>query len=304
MIIGPYKIGGDAPCFVIAEIGINHNGHLRTALDMIAAAHVAGANAVKFQKRTVDIVYTEEELARPRESIYGKTNGDLKRGLEFDIGAYVEIDWFCRSIGMLWFASPWDVPSVQFLEPFDMPAWKIASACATDHALVHAVRDAAVPSIAGASDAAPILISTGALSPTQITDALFAAQIGMHHRVKPNPVALLACTASYPAAPEDLNLRRLVTMQAEYPAFPIGWSGHEVGVFTSVAAVALGAKIVERHFTLDRTMWGSDQAASLEPKGFAKMVEEIRTLERAMGSGEIRMLDCEHEVMRKLRRVA
>ncbi len=300
MNIGPYSVGGAAPCFVIAEIGINHNGSLQTALDMIAAAHVAGANAVKFQKRTVDVVYTEEELARPRESIYGKTNGDLKRGLEFDIGAYREIDAFCRSIGMLWFASPWDVPSVQFLEQFNMPAWKIASACITDRVLLEAVREAAGANAGRAEEATPVIISTGMSGWQEINNACEWTTRGLFR----TPRCLMACTASYPAAPEDLHLRRIPELQSAFPALPVGWSGHEVGVYTSVAAVALGAKLVERHFTLDRSMWGSDQAASLEPKGFAKMVEEIRTVEKALGSEKIRILDCERDVMAKLRRVA
>lgn len=306
MKLGQYEVGGDAPSLIVCEIGINHGGSLQTALDMIAAAHVSGANAVKFQKRTVDLVYSEEELARPRESPFGKTNGDLKRGLEFGQDEYEQIDAFCRKIGMPWFASPWDTDSVKFLAQFDMPAWKIASACATDHRLIHVVRDAVLSNApqSVAENAAPIIIATGGLVRSQITDALFAAQVGLHYRVTPNPVALLACTASYPADPFDLHLRRIQTLREEFPVAVTGWSGHEVGVYTSVAAVALGAKIVERHFTLDRSMWGSDQAASLEPKGFAKMVEEIRTLERAMGSGELRMLGCEFEPMKKLRRVA
>jgi N-acetylneuraminate synthase len=300
MKIGNHEVGGSHPALVVSEIGISHNGSLDLALKMIAESKRAGAQLVKFQKRTVDLVYTAEELARPRESPFGTTNGDLKRGLEFGQDEYAHIDAYCEELGIPWFASPWDIESVAFLAQFDMAAWKIPSALVTDLALIDAVRKAAVPDAARAEEAKPIIISTGMSDVLQIDEAVRTASCGRWS----NPRALLACTASYPADPHDLNLNRLRTLQEIYPSLPVGWSGHEVGVYTSVAAVALGAKIVERHFTLDRSSWGSDQAASLEPQGFRKMVEETRTLESALGSPELRLLDCERDVMAKLRRTA
>lgn len=300
MRIGAHEIGGDHPVFVIAEIGINHGGSLDTALKMIDAANAAGADAVKFQKRTVDLVYSEAELAKPRESPFGTTNGDLKRGLELTADEYDQIADHCDDLNIAWLASPWDVESVVFLTQFNMPAWKIPSALVTDIDLIKAVSFAANLGHASAEDATPIIISTGMSTEQEILQAVLAAKRGLFN----SPIALMVCTASYPAEPEDLNLRRILTAQRHYPSFPIGWSGHEVSPFPSVAAVALGARIVERHFTLDRTSWGSDQAASLEPKGFAKMVEEIRTVEKALGRPELRLLECEEPSRAKLRRVA
>lgn len=301
MRIGDRQIGGDHPTWVVAEIGINHNGTLGNAHELILAAKRAGADAVKFQKRTVDLVYSAEELARPRESPFGETNGQLKHALEFGRDEYEMIEDRCHTLAMAWFASPWDVESVAFLAQFpSMCAWKIPSALVTDLALIRAVRDAANARAARAEEATPIIISTGMSTEQEIQNAVLAATPGAFR----SPIALMACTAAYPAEPEDLNLRRILTLQRHYPSFPIGWSGHEVSPFPSVAAVALGARIVERHLTLDRSSWGSDQAASLEPKGFAKMVEEIRTVEKALGRPEIRLLECEEAARAKLRRVA
>ncbi len=287
MKIGAREIGTGNPCAIVCEIGINHNGSVETAKKMIDVAVEVGADFVKFQKRTISAVYTQDELARPRESPWGTTNGDQKRGLELSWEAYAEIDAHCEDVGITWFASPWDTASVTFLEQFDVPAYKVASACLTDTALLHAIR----------RTGKPVICSTGMSTIKEIGDAydLFAWS--------GTPPALLVCTSTYPADLSDLHLARIWTMQTAYPAAVIGYSGHEVGIWTTVCAAAMGASIIERHLTLDRAMYGSDQAASLEPKAFAKMVQEIRDWETARGDGAIRLLPAEMAVREKLRRV-
>ena len=277
-------IGDGQPCYIVAEIGINHNGSLDTALDMIAAAKAAGCDAVKFQKRTVILVYTEEELARPRESIYGHTNGALKYGLEFGFTEYCQIDKYCKSLGIDWFASCWDMPSVDFITAYNPPYFKIASAGLTDLTLLLATR----------STGKPVILSTGGSTLEQIDRAV-------DYLGKDN-LTLLHCNASYPAYNDELNLRTIQTLRQRY-GVPVGYSGHELALATTVAAVALGACVVERHITLDRAMWGSDQQASLEPHEFAELVRDIRFVEAAMGDGVKRVTEREQEVMRKLRRV-
>ncbi len=277
-------VGAGQRCFVIAEIGINHNGSIETALKLIDAAANAGCDAVKFQKRTVPVVYSREELARPRESPFGSTNGALKEALEFGRGEYDEIDRHCARRGILWFASCWDEASVDFIESYAPPCFKIASACLTDDALLRHHR----------SKGRPILLSTGMSTLAQIRHAVEV--LGRKGLV------LLHCTSTYPCRPADLNLRVIESLRSEFDV-PVGYSGHEVGLQTSIAAVALGACVVERHLTLDRAMWGSDQAASVEPHGMSHLVRDIRAVEEAMGDGEKRLLEAEREVMGKLRRV-
>lgn len=286
MKIGNLNVGDGGPCVIIAEIGISHNGSLEIAKNMIDAAVDAGCSMVKFQKRSINLCYSEEELARPRESPLGTTNGDLKRGLEFGFDEYCQIDEYCRKKNILWFASPWDTESVKFLEQFDLPCYKVASACLTDPELLHAI----------SATKKPVIMSTGMSTVGQIHAAI-------ENLWPVRDMALLACTGSYPAAIVDLNLERIHTLQLLFKGIPIGYSGHEVGVWSTLCAVAMGAVIVERHLTLDRSSWGSDQAASLEPHGFAMLCREIRDFEKARGSGELRLLECEIEVMKKLRRV-
>jgi N-acetylneuraminate synthase len=270
--------------FVIAEIGINHNGNLDLARRLIAAAAAAGCDAVKFQKRTIDAVYTADELAQPRESPFGRTNGDLKRGLEFGRADYVAIDRACRHAGITWFASCWDDAAVDFIAAFDPPCYKIASACLTDHALLRRHR----------ATGQPLLLSTG-MSTIDEVDAAVTV-------VGRDELVLMHCTSTYPSQADELNLRTIPTFAQRYEV-PVGYSGHEVGLSTTVAAVALGAVAVERHLTLDRAMWGSDQAASVEPDGFSRLVKYIRAVERALGDGNKRVYDSEVPAMRKLRRV-
>jgi N-acetylneuraminate synthase len=282
--IGTKTVGNGRPCYVIAEIGINHNGDIDLAKHLISVAVASGCDAVKFQKRTVEIVYSAEELARPRESPFGTTNGDLKRALEFGYEDFVEIDQYCRAVKIPWFASCWDEPSVDLINRFDVPCFKIASASLTDDNLLRYTR----------AIGKPILLSTGMSTLDELDHAVEV--LG-----KENLVLLHACS-TYPAYYEELNLRAIHTLETRYDV-PVGYSGHETGLPSTVAAVALGACIVERHITADRAMWGSDQAASLEPNGITKLVSYIRVVERSLGDGVKRVLEREQPILKKLRRV-
>jgi N-acetylneuraminate synthase len=276
-------VGPGEPTFLVAEIGINHNGDLEQAKKLISIAAGAAWDAVKFQKRTIEVVYTPEELALPRESPFGKTNGDLKRGLEFGYDEYAEIDSFCRSLGIPWLASCWDEESVDFMEQFDPPCYKISSACLTNGRLLRYHRN----------KGRPILLSTGMSTTEQIDHAVEI--LGKEN------LALMHCTSSYPCKPEELNLKLIPRLIERYDV-PVGYSGHEIGLYTTLAAVVLGACIAERHITLDRAMWGSDQAASIEPPGLARLVKDIRAVEMAMGDGVKQVYESEIPVQRKLRR--
>jgi len=282
--IGQKLVGESQPCYVIAEIGINHNGDVDLAKRLISVAVGAGCDAVKFQKRTIDIVYSAEELGRPRESPFGTTNGDLKYGLEFDYYDYQEIDAFCRASKIPWFASCWDEKSVDFIERFDVPCYKVASASLTDDNLLRHTR----------ATGKPIILSTGMSTIEQIDHAVDV--LG-----KEDLVLLHACS-TYPAYYEELNLRAIPAMQQRY-GIPIGYSGHETGLPSTVAAVVLGAAVVERHVTLDRAMWGSDHAASLEPNGITRVLRDIRMVEKSMGDGVKRVFEREQPIIKKLRRV-
>lgn len=282
--IGNKWVGSGHPTYVVGEIGINHNGDVDVARRLIDAAADAGCDAVKFQKRTVDVVYTPEELAKPRENPFGPTNGDLKRGLEFGLEQFRVIDQACRERGLHWFASCWDEASVDFLEQFTPPAYKIASASLTDDNLLRHHR----------ATGRPIIISTGMSTLEQVDHAMTV--------LGSNDVVVLHTTSTYPANLLDLNLRVIPVLEQRF-GVPVGYSGHEAGLVTSAAAVALGAVMVERHITLDRKMWGSDQAASIEPEELKALVQQIRAIESAMGDGVKRLIDAEIPVMKKLRRV-
>jgi N-acetylneuraminate synthase len=282
--IGDRLVGPGNPTYIVAEIGINHNGDVNQAKKLIDAAANAGCNAVKFQKRTVDVVYTPEDLARSRESPFGTTNGDLKHALEFGPDAYAEIDRHCRQVGLPWFSSCWDEASVDFIAQFDPPCFKIASASLTDDKLLCRCR----------ATGKPIVLSTGMSSLEQIDHAVQV--LGKENLV------LLHCTSTYPAKLEELNLKVIPFFIERYD-IPIGYSGHEVGLYTSLAAAVMGACFIERHITLDRAMWGSDQAASVEPPGFVRLIKDIRAIEIAMGDGVKRVFESEKPIMQKLRRV-
>lgn len=286
--IGKTLVGDDLPAYIIAEIGINHNGDLDIAKRLISVAVAAGCNAVKFQKRTIDVVYGAEELHRPRENPFGATNGDLKYGLEFEQEEYAELDAYCRAVKMPWFASCWDEHAVDVIARFDVPCFKIASASLTDdHLLRHTRRYTR-------RTGKPILLSTGMSTYEQIDHAV--AVLG-----KEDLLIMHSCS-TYPAYYDELNLKVIPKMHERY-GVPIGYSGHETGLSSSVAAVVLGACAIERHITLDRAMWGSDQAASLEPNGIQRLVRDIRLVEASMGDGVKRVFEREFPIMKKLRRV-
>ncbi|MFC6644711.1 N-acetylneuraminate synthase family protein [Granulicella cerasi] len=282
--IGKRELGPGLPCYIIAEIGINHNGDLDLAKRLISVAVAAGCDAVKFQKRTVEVVYSAKELSAPRPNPFGTTNGDLKRGLEFDELDYAEIASFCQQVKIDWFASPWDEASVDFMEHFDTPAYKVASASLTDDNLLRRIR----------RTGKPVIASTGMSTYDEIDHAVRV--------LGTDDLVLLHTTSTYPAQYGELNLRAIPSMAERY-GVPVGYSGHETGIPTSVAAAVLGACCVERHITLDRAMWGSDQAASLEPNGISRLVRDIRLCEQSMGDGIKRVYDEEIPVMQKLRRV-
>lgn len=281
--IGNKIIGDNHPCFIIAEIGINHNGSLNTAKKLIKMAFDSGCDAVKFQKRTVDIVYTKEELQKERESIFGTTNGDLKRGLEFSFEQYSEIDKYCKQLGILWFASCWDEESVDFIEQFDVCAHKIASACLTDYDLLKKIK----------STNKPILISTGMSTQEEIDKAV--KLLGEDNLV------IYHCTSTYPSSNNEINLNYIKVLREKYSC-PIGFSGHERGIMPSTVAVSMGACSIERHITLDRAMWGSDQPASLEALGLTKLVRDIRELKDVLGDGIKKVYASEIPILKKLRR--
>ena len=282
--IADKTIGDGYPCFIIAEIGINHNGSVDLAKKMIDIAVTTGCDAVKFQKRTIDIVYTKEELAKERKSVFGNTNGDLKRGLEFGYEEYKEIDNYCKEKGILWFASCWDEKSVDFIEQFDVPCYKIASASLTDDNLLRYTR----------SKGKPILLSTGMSTMEQIKHAIEV--LGKENLI------VYHCTSTYPSNADETNLRVIESFKKDFDC-PIGYSGHERGVTPSVLAVALGANSVERHITIDRTNWGSDQAASLEMAGLYHLVRDIRQVPNLLGDGKKVVYSRELPIIEKLRRI-
>jgi N-acetylneuraminate synthase len=282
--IGGVTVGDGHPCYVIAEIGINHNGDVAIAKSLIDVAEASGCSAVKFQKRTIDVVYSPEELAKPRETPFGMTNGDLKRGLEFAQTEYEEIDTYCREEEIPWLASCWDEESIDFIDQFSPPCYKIASACLTDDALLMHIR----------SKGKPIILSTGMSTLQEIDHAV--------ETLGTNDLIILQATSTYPADYSELDLRVIPELRRRFDV-PVGYSGHETGIATSVAAVALGACVVERHITMERSMWGSDQAASLGPSGIMRLMRDIRLVEASLGSGAKRVFDREKPIIEKLRRV-
>lgn len=283
--IGARKVGDGEPVFVVAEIGINHNGSLELAKRLIDAAIEAGCDAVKFQKRTPEKCVPEGQRDLVRETPWGlMTYLDYRRRLEFGREEYGEIDSYCRARSIPWFASCWDVESVDFMEEFSPVCHKVASACLTDEVLLRRLR----------STGRPLMVSTGMSTLEEIDRAV--------EILGTEGLILMHTTSTYPCDPGELNLRMIPELRRRY-GVPVGYSGHEVGLQTTVAAVALGACAVERHLTLDRAMWGSDQAASVEPHGMARLVRDIRVVEAALGDGVKRVYASELPVRRRLRRV-
>lgn len=282
--IGNFTVSKHSPTFIIAEIGINHNGSIELAKKMIDIAHAAGCNAVKFQKRTVDKVYSKEELEMPRESVFGNTNGDLKRGLEFSYGEYKEIDEYCKSKKLLWFASCWDKDSVDFIAQFNPPCYKIASASLTDDELLRYTRSKGVP----------ILLSTGMSTIEQIEHAV--------NVLGKKDLILYHCTSTYPTNNNEINANAIPELEKKFDCL-VGFSGHERGLVPSLIAVLKGAVSIERHITTDRTLWGSDQAASLEPAGLHRLVRDIRSIPVICGDGQKVVYESEKPIIKKLRKV-
>ncbi len=285
VLFGGRPVGLDHPTYVIGEIGINHNGDLGIARELIDIAADAGCDAVKFQKRTPEVCVPLEQRTLERETPWGRmTYLDYRHRVEFGEDDYRQIALHCEKRGVHWFASPWDVPSVHFLQRHDVMAYKIASACLTDRDLLVAVRQTEQP----------VILSTGMSTLEEIDRAVEV--LGTERLV------LLHTTSTYPMPPQEANLRTITTLSERY-GVPVGYSGHERGLQISLAAIALGAVVVERHITLDRTMWGSDQAASLEPEGLRHLVRDIRILEEAMGDGVKRVFEGELAPRARLRRV-
>jgi len=283
--VGNKTIGVGEPVYVIAEIGINHNGDIEIAKQLMDVAVETGCDAVKFQKRTPEICVPEEQKSIPRETPWGSmTYFEYKKRIEFEQPEFEQIDAYAKKIGIDWFASPWDVPSVDFLESFDVPCQKIASACLTDSELLTAVNKTKTTTI----------LSTGMSSIEEIDKA-----VSLLNDV---PLAIAQATSTYPAEASELNLRAIQTFAEKYKV-PVGYSGHERGLQVTIAAVALGATFIERHITLDRSMWGTDHSASLEPEGLKKLVRDIRIVELALGDGKKKVYDSEIPIRAKLRRV-
>ena len=282
--IGDRLVGDGQPCYVIAEIGINHNGELDIAKKLISAAMLAGVDAVKFQKRTPELCVPPEQRNLMRETPWGTmTYMDYRYRVEFGREQYEEIAKHAKINGVDWFASCWDEPSVDFMEQFNPPCYKIASACLTDDELLRHHK----------ATGRPIILSTGMSSIAEIDHAL--------EILGTDNVILLHAVSTYPADVGELNLRAMASLKERY-GVPVGYSGHEVGLAPTLVAASLGACLVERHITLDRAMWGSDQAASVEPQGFTRLVRDIRGIERAMGDGVKRVYDSEKPLIAKLRR--
>ncbi len=285
-VVGERLIGAGHPVYVTGEIGINHNGELDNALALIDAAVDAGCDAVKFQKRTPEVCTPVDQWSIERDTPWGRmTYIDYRHRVEFGLEEYAAIDAHAKKRGIDWFASPWDVESVDFLQQFDVPAYKVASACLTDDELLRRLR----------GTGKTVILSTGMSTMQQIRHAvevLGSANIVLCH-----------ATSTYPAKTGELNLRMINTLQGEFPNVPIGYSGHETGLQTTLAAVAIGATFIERHITLDRALWGSDQSASIEPGGLQRLVRDIRVISDAMGDGVKQVYEGELAAMRKLRRV-
>jgi len=278
-------IGPDQPCYIIAEIGINHNGSLDIAKKLIDEAAAAGCDAAKFQKRTPELCVPKDQWYLERDTPWGRmTYIDYRYKVEFDKDDYEAIDSHCKEKGIDWLVSCWDEEAVDFMEDFDTPFYKMASASLTDYNLISKVK----------STGKPYILSTGMSTMDEIKAA--TEKFGLEK------VMIAHSTSSYPCPPKELNLKMIHTLQKMYPETPIGYSGHETGLATTLAAVVLGACFVERHFTVDRAMWGSDQAASVEPPGMQRLVRDIRDIEASMGDGVKKVYESEMGALKRLRR--
>ena len=278
-------IGAGHPVYIIAEIGINHNGSMDIARKLIDEAVLAGCDAVKFQKRTPELCTPKDQWHLERDTPWGRmTYINYRKMIELGYDEYSQIDAYCKEKGIDWFVSCWDEASVDFMEQFNPGVYKFASASLTDHALIGRVKQTG----------RPYILSTGMSTMGQIREAV--------DKFGTDNLMIAHSTSAYPCPPQELNLKMIDTLSELYPGTPIGYSGHETGLATTVAAVAMGACFVERHFTLDRAMWGSDHAASVEPQGMQKLVRDIRDVELALGDGIKRVYESELGAMKRLRR--
>ena len=284
--VGNRFIGDGQPVYIIAEIGINHNGSLELAKKLIDGAVLAGCDAVKFQKRTPELCVPKDQWDIERDTPWGRiTYIEYRHKVEFGFSEYEQIDDYCKRKGIDWFASPWDEESVNFLEAFDPVMFKLASASLTDTVLLNKIK----------KTGKPIMLSTGMSSFDEVVNAV--ATVGT------NNLLLAQSTSTYPCKLEELNLNVIRTYKEKFPHVPIGYSGHETGLAPTLAAVALGATFIERHITLDRAMWGTDQAASVEIVGLQRLVKDIRDIEKALGDGIKKVYESEYGNIAKLRRV-
>lgn len=283
--IGRRIVGDGHPAYIVGEIGINHNGDLEIAKQLIDLAKWAGVNAVKFQKRTPELAVPADQKDKMRETPWGYISYlDYRHKVEFGEREYGQIEAYAKQRGMDWFVSVWDEASVDFMEKFDTPAYKVPSASITDKGLLSHLK----------KTSKPIILSTGMSTMEQIEDAVNLMDM--------KSLMLTHTTSTYPCEPEELNLKMIQTLRETFPC-PVGYSGHEVGLVISAVAVAMGASLVERHITLDRAMWGSDQAASVEPGGLQRLVKYIRVTEQALGDGKKKVYESEQASLKKLRRV-
>lgn len=290
--IGARTIGDGEPVYIIAEIGINHNGALANALALIAGAKRAGADMAKFQKRNPEVCVPKDQWGVERDTPWGRMSYiDYRFRVELGLEDYLEIDRYCRDLGIDWTASCWDEDSIEFMERFEPPFYKLASASLTDLPLLRKAR----------ATGRPVMISTGMSTAEEIRTAVEA--VGLHGPGGRPGLFIAHSTSTYPCKLEELNLRMIPSLKAAYLEAPIGYSGHETGLAPTGAAVALGASFIERHITLDRAMWGTDQAASVEIGGFERLVRNIRDIETSLGDGVKRVYDSELPARRKLRRV-
>lgn len=286
VLVGNKLIGEGETVYIIAEIGINHNGSLELAKKLIDAAVFAGCDAVKFQKRTPELCVPRDQWDLERDTPWGRiTYIDYRHKVELGFHEFEEIDDYCKRKKIDWFASPWDELSLDFLESFNPVAYKIASASLTDVSLLQKIK----------KTGKPIMLSTGMSIMEEVEEAV--ELLGTKN------LMLAQSTSSYPCKVEELNLRVIQTYKEKYPAVPVGYSGHETGLAPTLAAVAMGATFVERHITLDRAMWGTDQAASVEVQGMFKLVKDIRDIETALGDGKKKVFKSELSSIKKLRLV-
>ena len=269
---------------LVSEIGINANGDLNLAKNLIRMSKVAGCDYVKFQKRTIEKVYTKEELDRPRESPWGTTNRQQKMGLEFSAADYLEIDTFCKDTQISWFASPWDIDSVDFLASMNVPYIKIASACLTDFRILEHIKVSEIP----------VILSTGMSTKKEVDNAVEYLDGQIEY--------ILACCSTYPCKAEESKLNMIQILKEYYPKYKIGYSNHSPGLTFSIAAAALGAEMIEFHVTLDRSMYGSDQAASIETPGVISLVKHVRDIEKANSVQGWNIFESELKIKNKLRK--